>query len=127
MNIARQGASFLIVGCCLIAADWAVFVALTALGMAAAPANVLGRVVGAFLGFWLNGWVTFGKLGAPRFGRHRFIRFVLLWIVLTAMSTVLITALADQLTLHAAWLAKPIVESGMAVLSFFASRFWVYR
>lgn len=127
MNIARQGISFVLVGCCLIAADWSVFVALTALGMAAAPANILGRVVGALLGFSLNGWVTFGSLGAPRLGRHRFARFALLWVVLTTLSTVLVTALAGQLTLHGAWFAKFVVEAGMAVLSFFASRYWVYR
>jgi len=127
VNIARQGISFVLVGCCLVAADWAVFVALTALGMNTIPANILGRVVGALLGFSLNGWVTFGKIGAPRFGRHRFVRFALLWTALTTLSTVLVTLLAGHLTLHGAWLAKLVVEAGMAFLSFFASRHWVYR
>ena len=119
--------SFLLVGCCLIAADWAVFVALTALGMAVAPASILGRVVGALLGFSLNGSVTFGSIRSPVLGRRPFARFVLLWIVLTTMSTVLVTVLAGQLSLYGAWFAKLVVEAGMAVLSFLASRYWVYR
>lgn len=127
MSIARQGVSFVLVGCCLVAVDWAVFVLLTALGMATSPANVLGRVVGALLGFWLNGWITFGKQGSPKLGRARFVRFGMLWVVLTLLSTILVTVLAARLSLHVAWLAKPIVEAGMATLSFFASRHWVYR
>lgn len=127
MNIARQSMSFVLVGCCLVVTDWAVFVALTALGMAASPANVLGRVAGASLGFWLNGWFTFGQPREPRLGRRRFARFVVSWIVVTLLSTILVAYLADRLSLHTAWAAKPLVEGGLAVLSFFVSRHWVYR
>lgn len=127
MNIARQSMSFVLVGCCLVVTDWVAFVLLTAAGMGAPPANVIGRATGALLGFWLNGWITFGQTGAPRFGYHRFARFTLLWLTLTLLSTVLITMLVVRLSLHVAWLAKPAVEAGMAVLSFFACRRWVYR
>jgi len=127
LSLTRQGLSFLVVGGCLVVVDWAVFVFLTALGVAAPPANVLGRIAGALLGFWLNGWITFGKPGSPKFGRHRFVRFAVLWAALTILSTVLVTVFADRMSLHIAWMAKPIVEAGMAVFSFFASRHWVYR
>ncbi|HKZ10551.1 MAG TPA: GtrA family protein [Rhodanobacteraceae bacterium] len=127
MGITRQGLLFLLVGGLLVFLDWAVFVVLTAVGVSAAPANVIGRVFGALLGFWLNGWVTFGDPGSPRHGRQRFARFATLWVVLTVLSTVLVTLLADRLSLHVAWLAKPIVEAFMAILSFVASRQWVYR
>jgi putative flippase GtrA len=126
-SLTRQGLSFLVVGGCLVVVDWAVFVFLTALGMVAPPANVLGRVVGALLGFWLNGWITFGKPGSPKFGRHRLVRFAVLWVTLTILSTVLVTVLADRMSLHIAWMAKPLVEAAMAMLSFFASRHWVYQ
>lgn len=127
MSLTRQGISFLLVGCLLILADWLTFVAMTAAGLSAAPANVLARVVGALLGFWLNGWVTFGDPGSPRHGPRRFIRFAALWGILTVLSTLLITLLANYLSLRVAWLAKPIVEACMAILSFVASRQWVYR
>lgn len=127
MNIARQGISFVLVGCCLIVVDWAVFVALSAAGIPTVWANILGRVAGALVGFWANGRVTFGSPGAPRFGYHRFAKFLTSWIVVTLLSTVLVTVLADHLSLQVAWLAKPVVEAGLAMISFFISRHWVYR
>lgn len=127
MSIARQGVSFVVIGCCLIVVDWAVFVVLSVAGLAPLWANILGRVAGALVGFWANGRVTFGSPGAPRFGYHRFAKFLTSWVVVTLLSTVLITELADHLSLHVAWLAKPMVEGGLAVMSFFVSRHWVYR
>lgn len=126
MSIGRQGVSFFIVGCGLIVLDWAVFVALTALGMMPVPANTAGRVAGALVGFWANGRITF-SVDSPRLGRRRFARYLGLWTTLTILSTALVTLLAEQLTLGIAWLAKPVVEAGLAVLSFLVSRHWVYR
>jgi len=127
MSIARQGVSFLVVGCCLIVLDWAVFVVLTALGVMPVPANIAGRLGGALVGFWANGWITFSVPGSPRLGRRRFARYLVLWLTLTLLSTVLVTLLVNRLNLEAAWLAKPVVEAGLAALSFLVSRHWVYR
>lgn len=126
MNIARQGLSFLAVGCGLIVVDWAVFVVFSAIGMPAAWANVTGRVVGALVGFAANGGITFRRTGMPRYGIHRFARFVVVWMVLTLLSTVLVTMLAEHVSLRIAWLSKPAVEAALAVVSFFISRHWVY-
>lgn len=127
MSIARQGVSFLVVGCCLIVLDWAVFVVLTALGVMPVPANIAGRVAGALVGFWANGRITFSVPGSPRLGRRRFARYLVLWLTLTLLSTVSVTLLASRLSLEVAWLAKPVVEAGLAALSFLVSRQWVYR
>lgn len=127
MNLARQGVSFLLVGLGLVTADWAVFVVLTAIGTPAAMANVLGRVTGALLGFWANGRYTFGAPGAARLGPHRFLRFLVVWLPLTLLSTVLVTVVVARLGMQMAWLAKPLVEAGLAVVSFLVSRHWVYR
>jgi putative flippase GtrA len=127
MSIARQGISFLLVGGCLVVVDWASFVILTALGVAPAVANVAGRILGALLGFWANGRVTFGTMGDRRLGRHRFMRFSIVWSALTLLSTYLVTLVTDYLGLRMAWLAKPLVEACLAGVSFFLSRHWVYR
>ncbi len=127
MALIRQGSWFLVIGVILVAVDWAVFVALSALGMAVIPANVFGRVAGACLGFWLNGRLTFAGTGQARLGRLRFSRFVLAWLVLTLLSTFLISFAASQLTLAWVWLAKPMIEVGLSVVSFFIARHWVYR
>lgn len=127
MNLLWQGTRFVAVGCGLIVVDWLVFVILTMVGLPTAWSNVAGRVAGALVGFWANGSVTFGKPGEPRLGRRRFARFAVLWATLTLLSTLLVAALAEHLGLRFAWLAKPVVEAGLALISFFVSRHWVYR
>jgi len=127
MSLARQGTSYLIIGLVQLLLDWAVFVATTALGMPAVPANVLGRVAGMLLGFWLNGRFTFAVDGEQRLGWARFRRFIALWLVLTIASTVLVAGTTHVLGLHHAWLAKPVVEGGLAVVSFLLMRAMVFR
>jgi putative flippase GtrA len=127
MTLLRQGRWFLLAGAAQLVLDWAVFVGLTALGVPPAPANLVGRIAGASLGFWLNGRVTFATPDAPRLGGRRFMRFAIVWLLLTAVSTALVTAIAGSLGLGQAWLAKPLVEGMLAVVSFFLYRHWVYR
>lgn len=123
----RQGGSYLVVGLLQLLLDWALFVALTALGVPAAPANLAGRVGGALLGFWLNGQVTFAQAGGARLGWRRFARFLLVWIPLTVASTLAVAWVATTLGLAHAWLAKPLVEGVLAVVAFFLWRHVVYR
>lgn len=127
MSIARQGISFLIVGGCLIAVDWVIFVALTAFGVQPAVANLAGRIAGALLGYWANGRITFMTGETSSLGRRSFARFVTSWLVVTALSTYMVTFVADYLGLKTAWLAKPLVDGALAILTFFVSRHWVYR
>lgn len=127
MSLFRQGSHFVLVGAVQLALDWAVLVALSALGVPAAAANLAGRVSGAALGYWLNGLITFAADGQARLGRNRALRFLAVWLLLTALSTALIGAIAARLGLGYAWLAKPLVEGGLALLSFFIARHWIYR
>jgi len=127
VSLLRQGSSYLVIGLVQLALDWAVFVAATALGMPAAPGNLLGRVSGMLLGFWLNGRYTFARDGEHRLGWSRFARFLLLWAVLTAISTLLVTLAAEHLGLRYAWLAKPLVEGGLAAVSFLLMRTLIFR
>lgn len=127
MSLIRQGGSYVLVGLLQLLLDWAVFVAATALGMPAAPANLVARVSGAMLGFWLNGRVTFARDGEARLGWWRFVRFALVWLALTAVSTWLVAVVAARFGLHYAWLAKPVVEAALALPAFFLWRQVVYR
>lgn len=127
LTLLRQGGSFLVVGAVQLLVDWALFVALTALGVPAAPANLAGRIGGALLGFWLNGRVTFAQAGSARLGWRRFARFLLVWIPLTLISTLAVAWVAGTLGLAHAWLAKPLVEGALAVVAFFLWRHVVYR
>lgn len=127
MPLLRQGGYYLVFGVLQLLLDWLLLVALTALGMPVAPANLASRTSAALLGFWLNGRYTFADGNGQRLGWRRFTRFWLLWLAITAISTVLVAVVASRLGLHQAWLAKPLVEAGLAVVSFFALRHWVFR
>lgn len=127
MTLVRQGSYYIIIGMVQLLLDWLVLVGSTALGLPVAPANILGRLAGMLLGFWLNGRYTFAAAGQQRLGWKRFARFLLLWILLTATSTLLVTAADHALGLQYAWLAKPLVEGGLALVSFLLLRYVVYR
>lgn len=50
-----------------------------------------------------------------------------MWLILTLISTWLVSATVELVGLRQAWLAKPLVEGGLAVVSFFLGRQVVYR
>ena len=106
--------------------DWCVTVALSHGGLAIEPANVAGRISGAMLGFWLNGRITFSGDG-HRMGRKQFMRFLLMWLCSTAISTLSIGAIDDGFGLKQAWLAKPALEIVLGAVGFLLSRHWIYR
>jgi putative flippase GtrA len=125
--LSRQVLLFLLVGAAQVLLDWTVFVLLTHAGLAVAAGNVLGRASGACLGYWLNGRYTFADGGRPRLAGVHLRRFVVAWLVLTVLSTLLVAGIAGRFDLRAAWLAKPAVEACMAALGFVVWRQWVFR
>ncbi|MCI1068095.1 GtrA family protein [Stenotrophomonas geniculata] len=128
MSLLRQGSAYLIIGVLQLLLDWAVFVLVTAAGLPVVQGNLAGRVAGMLLGFWLNGRITFATAdGEQRLGWRRFARFLPLWLLLTTASTLLVSSADHALGLQYAWLAKPLVEGGLAVISFLLLRHEVYR
>ena len=126
MSLKRQGGHYILIGLLQYVVDWGVMVGLSHLGVAVWQAVVAGRVVGAALGFWLNGRITFaGEQNAV--GRRQLGRFALLWLATTVVSSWAIDSIAEVAGLKWAWLAKPAVELVLAGMSFLVSRHWVYR
>jgi putative flippase GtrA len=126
--VIRQVIGFGVVGGLQLLLDWACFVALTALGVAVLPANVVGRIVAASLGFWANGRFTFVQAGgSPRLGRRNLLRYLLFWLAMTVLSTLAVMGLDQLHGLHAAWLGKPLVDALLAALGFIAAKYWIYR
>lgn len=124
----RQLLGYGLVGGLQLLADWLCFVVLTSVGAAVVPSNLAGRVVGASMGFWLNGRFTFAAKGLPlRLGRGPLRRFVVFWLAMTALSTLAVHQLDALQGLHGAWLGKPLVDAGLAVISFAAAKYWIYR
>jgi len=101
-------------------------IALSHVGVPVRLANISGRACAALAGFWLNGKITFRARGA-RLGRVQLLRFVILWMGTTLVSTWVIGWVDNHGGLHLAWLFKPLVELACAAVGFLISRDWVYR
>ena len=126
MSLTRQSRHYLMIGAVQWFVDWAVMVGLSHWGMPIEPANILGRVSGAALGYWLNGAITFAG-DDTALGPTQFSRFALMWLLTTAISTWSIGAIDDAVGLKWTWLAKPGVEIVLGGVGFLLSRHWVYR
>ncbi len=126
MSVLRQGRHYLLIGILQWFLDWGVMVGLSHAGMPIEPANVIGRISGALLGFWLNGRITFAG-DHHRMGRKQFLRFLLMWLVTTAISTLAMASIDDWFGLRWAWAAKPAVEIVLGVIGFVLSRHWIYK
>lgn len=126
MSLLRQGSHYIAIGLLLYIVDWGVMVTLSHFGLSVESANVAGRISGAALGFWLNGRITFAN-ETGTLGRRQLQRFLLLWLIMTALSTWAVGTVENVAGLQWAWLAKPGVELVLAGMSFMVSRHWVYR
>ena len=126
MTLGRHARHYLLIGGVQWLVDWGVLVGLSHWGMAIEPANVAGRIAGALLGYWLNGKLTFAG-DETAIGRTQLLRFVLMWLGTTTVSTWSLGAIDNLAGLKWAWLAKPGVEAVLGVVGFLLSRHWVYR
>ncbi len=127
MNLPRQGLGFVVVGGIQLLVDWALFVVSTHWGVPVEAGNVLGRIGGASLGFWLNGRYTFATPDGTHVTWRALARFTALWLATTTASTLSLSWLASDFGLAQLWLFKPVVELALAVLGFLAARHWVYQ
>ena len=124
----RHVGGYALVGALQLVVDWATYVGLSALGVSTVVANPLARAVGALFGYFGNGRYTFSDAdGSSRIGGRSLVRFLMLWTVLTVVSTVLVGGVENLAGLRWAWLAKPVLDAGLAGLGFLASRYWIYR
>jgi putative flippase GtrA len=126
MSVLRQGRYYLLIGVLQWLLDWGVMVGLSHAGLLVEPANVAGRISGALLGFWLNGRITFAG-DEHHMGRKQFLRFLMMWLVTTAVSTWAIGGIDDWFGLRWAWVAKPAVELALGGIGFLLSRHWIYK
>ncbi len=126
MSVLRQGRYYLLIGVLQWLLDWGVMVGLSHAGLLVEPANVAGRVSGAVLGFWLNGRITFAG-DEHHMGRKQFMRFLVMWLATTVLSTWAIGGIDDWFGLRWAWMAKPAIELALGGIGFLLSRHWIYK
>ena len=60
-------------------------------------------------------------------GRTQLLRFLVMWLGTTAVSTWSMTHIDELFGLRWAWLAKPGIELALGILGFVLSRHWIYR
>ncbi len=126
-KLSQQSLIFLFSGGLQLAVDTTIYVMLSWSGLLPVYANTFGRIAGAGIGFWFNGAITFAADNAIPLGLKQLFRFTVMWLTMTAISTFSIDLIARNLTLEYSWLAKPLIEVALAMISFFIQRNWVYR
>ena len=128
MSLRRQTVLYIFGGAIQFLVDWGVMVLLSdpRLGIHVEFANIAGRIAGATLGFFLNGKLTF-KADHTKVGRRQFAKFVSVWAVCTAVSTMAIHYVEQHYGLSAAQWSKPAVEFGTGIFGFLLSRHWIYH
>ena len=123
----RQLFFYVIFGVAQLGIDWAAFVALTFMGLPATPANVTSRLTAAIAGYLLNGLVTFKGSDKSQVNKKALFKYLVLWLVLTTVSTVSINLIVMHSGLYTARVAKPFVEGILAAISFVVMKLWVFR
>jgi putative flippase GtrA len=126
-SLFKHGLGYGLVGFLQLLVDWLCFICMTSIGVATVPANLAARVLGALLGFWLNGVITFRDSRGSRLGWCRLRKFLVSWSVMSALSTLAVYAVDDMSGLKWAWAVKPVVDGGLAAIGFLASRYWIYK
>lgn len=126
MSLGRHARHYLLIGLVQWLVDWGVMVLLSHWGMPVEPANIIGRIAGAMLGYWLNGKLTFAG-DDTSIGHKQLSRFIVMWLGTTIASTWAMGSIDDWFGLKWAWLAKPAVEFFLGVIGFLLSRHWVYK
>jgi len=126
----RQPIYFLAVGGLQAGIDTLLFGLMVSVAIPTERANVISRLCAAVIGFLLNRYLTFQNRHETlsRLG-FSLARFVILWIVLTILSTTSIMLLE---AFFGAGTGNRIgykigVEAVLAVVSFLAAKYWVYR
>ena len=126
MTLRRHAASYAVIGIVQWLLEYGLMLGLSEWVMPVEPANVIGRLAGACLGFWLNGKLTFAG-DDTHVGRHAALRFVAMWIALTVLNTGIVALVDDVFGLRAAQLLKPGADLVSGGIGFLLSRHWVYR
>ncbi len=127
-SLIRQFVLYASVGGIQLLADWTCFVLLTSLGMDVIPANLLSRIFGAILGFFLNRQYTFSQQSTgPLHGRKQIARFSAGWIFTAILSTTCVWLLDNLAGIGAARFGKLFVDATLALFGFALSKYWIFR
>jgi putative flippase GtrA len=125
-NLLAQMLRYGVVGLVVLAADFLAYaLVVSAIPAAFVPANWLGKLTGAALGFVLHKHATFGYDQRDR-TRHQLAAYAGLFLFNLALSSALLWLLVTQAGWNA-YLAKLLTDIIVIGIAFAASRLWIYR
>lgn len=127
-----QVLAFIGVGGAQLLVDAAVFHVLVQWSVPTVPANFMGRLSGACVGFVLNATMTFRSSMQGRMSWQAWRRFWVFWLAMSVISSALVRSgqallPADLQTSGALTVVKLGVEATLAAFSFIISRQWVFQ
>ena len=127
--LSRQVLLFLVVGGGQYLLDSILLYVLVQLGVMVGVANILSRASAAVSGYLLNARFTFSykEVHDPM----TILRFVILWIVLTTLSTLLLLGVRGHMgyvrfSPEKAFLSKLLIEAFLVGVSFLFTKLWVF-
>lgn len=126
MSLHRHLRHYAVVGALQWGIEYTVMLVLSHYLLGAAAANVIGRVCGACLGYWLNGKWTFTS-NEQQLSKRSAMRFAVMWLSMTGLNTVIVTLIDHSFGLPAAQLYKPCADLFTAGIGFVLSRHWIYQ
>jgi len=120
----QQLLRFVAVGALVFLLEIALFFVLVQFSVPPFVANVVSRGSIVFIAFWLQGRYTFQT---SNLDRAALMRYWLLWVVLTTLSTWSVNTIANLPHEYALMIGKPLTEMVAAMISFLVARRWVFR
>ncbi len=126
MSLQRHLRNYAVVGVLQWAIEYTVMLVLSQYLLGTAFANLIGRICGASMGYWLNGKWTFSGSG-QQLSKRAATRFLVMWLSMTGLNTAIVTLIDHYYGLPAAQLFKPCADLFTAGIGFLLSRHWVYR
>ncbi len=121
----KQLAKYGTVGLCALAVDVQIFMLLRHAGVDLVSSNVVARFAGAVTAYCGNHLWTFSQSTHTSDWVRSSWRYVLVWTVVTLLSTFLISTLTRFGAPEAP--SKLMVEMMMPLLNFFIARRWVFK
>lgn len=126
MTFKRHLGGYATVGLAQWLVEYGLMVALSAWILPVEQANIIGRMAGASMGFWLNGRYTF-KGDGRGLSHIALMRFLMMFVGLTVLNTLLVSLVHDYVGLRTTWAVKPGLDAITGFIGFWLSRHWVYQ
>lgn len=129
LSLPREFLTFFVIGCLQFGIDSLLLLFYVHLGLPIAISNILSRASAAVCGYMMNAFFNFGR-HRSNFNQYSAGRFLILWVALTAVSTLAVSAVVlfaiSKSNFFGLAIAKIIIELTLFIVSYSVCKHWVY-